>query len=175
MSILNRFPNRDEILPVYAVGVTFIYSWAIIILIQDSLPRWSLYFNIFDILVLIAYILFSSFVESLFLISSTIVLYLLLPKKIFAERFILRGTILTTTFLGSIIYYYVNTQLESFVDYRWRVFFVISTLIMFFLGETIKSVSTLVVGFAEKCIIFLYIYIPLSLVAIVIVVLRNLR
>lgn len=173
---MNRLPGRNQIMPVYAAGVTILYSWAVIIAIRDSLFNWVLYFNTIEILHLAAYVMAGAFVESLLLIAALIAISLILPQKLFAEKFVLRGTILTITFLGSIMYYYTQTPLgEALMDiYKWGASFAISAITLTLAAEYIPAGGRIVELIADRCLVFLYIYLPISFISVIVVVITNL-
>ena len=175
LNILKRFPAQKDFVPVLAVGVTILFSWAIISSAQDVITNWSLYFNVVDILSLYAYILVSALIESCILISALLIISLILPPKLFLDRFLLRGTILTVTFLGSIMYLYSQTLTSGILERitTWFWFFMITTLIFLVLGESIQVIARFFELIADRCMIFLYIYLPASLISIFILILRN--
>jgi len=175
MAFVKRFPKWDEIIPVLAVGVTILFSWSIIASAKDLINNWGLYFGVADLLSLFAYVIAGAFLESLLVMAALLIISLILPKKIFAGKFVLRGTILTITFLGSIIYLYSKTLTYGIYGNlnKWGEFFAVSTLIFFVFGEFFPAVSKVIEFIADRCIIFLYIYLPLSFISIIAVVLRN--
>ena len=173
---MNRLPNRNQLLPVYAVGVTILYSWAIIVTIRSSLFTWVLYLNVPEILTLVAYILAGAFLESLLLIAALTIFSVLLPSKLLTEKFILRGTILTITFLSSIMFYYTQTPLgEALVDiYKWVLFFTVSTVGFLLAAENIQTIKNTVELIADRAMVFLYIYLPISIISVIVVIIRSL-
>jgi hypothetical protein len=176
MSLLNRFPQKEQIVSVYAVGVTILYSWAIFNTIESFTVNWFLYFNGSDILVLVSYILAGSFLESIFLIGILLFISFILPTKILTDRFALRGTILTITFLGSIMFLYTKTSAFGILENitLWGLFFITTTLVFIFLGERFYIVHKIVEAMADRCTIFLYIYLPISFLSMFIILIRNL-
>ncbi len=175
LALLNRLPKIEQITPVYSVGVTILFSWAIVTTIEVAINNWALYFGVADILSLFAYVMVGAFLESLLLISSLLMLSFILPQKIFGIKFVLRGTILTITFLGFIMYYYTQTPMgEALANInKWGMFFVI-TFVLLAIGESIKIVERFVRLMADRFIVFLYIYLPISFASIVIIIVRNL-
>ncbi len=90
MALLNRLPKIEQITPVYSVGVTILFSWAIVTTIEVAINNWALYFGVADILSLFAYVMAGAFLESLLLISSLLMLSFILPQKIFGNKFVLQ-------------------------------------------------------------------------------------
>ena len=54
-------------------------------------------------------------------------------------------------------------------------FFAASSLILSILAEKIKIVRAAIETIADRCTVFLYIYLPLSLLALIVIVIRNLN
>jgi len=175
MSLLNRFPKREQVIPVYAVGVTILYFWALLNAIRDLLSNWSLYLSVAEILGLFSYILAGTFLESFVLIFSLLFVSFILPQKLITDKFVVRGSILTITFLGSIIYLYTLTLSSGVLENidKWGIFFVSFTFVLMLLGELSRFVSKVVESLADRCIIFLYFYLPLSFVSMVFIFVRN--
>jgi len=175
LNINKRFPTHKDLVPVFAVGVTILFSWAIISSAQEVITNWSLYFNMPDILSIYAYILTGALIESCILISALLIISLILPSKLFLDRFILRGTILTMTFLGSIMYLYSQTLTSGILGMitTWFWFFMASTMILLVLSESIPVIARFFELIADRCTIFLYIYLPISLISVFVVIIRN--
>ncbi len=173
--MLKRFPKIDQIIPVYAVGVTILFSWAVINTVKDVISKWGLYFGVADILSLFAYVMAGAFLESLLLIFFLLMISFILPQKLFVNKFVLRGTVLIISFLATIMYYYTQTPMGEALENTSKlgVFFIL-TLILMALGESIQFVDRFVNSLADRCVIFLYIYLPLSFVSILTVIFRNL-
>ena len=173
--MLNRFPKRDQIVPVYAVGVTILFSWSIITTVKEILSNWSLYFNVVDILGLFSYVMAGAFLESLLLIMFLLAACFILPKKLLLDKFTFRGTTLVISILVTIMYYYTQTPLGDSLENMSRLglFFVLA-LFLVMLGELFQVVDRLVKHIADSCIIFLYIYPPISFLSILTIIFRNL-
>jgi hypothetical protein len=173
--LMKRLPKREQIISVYAVGVTILYFWATLNAIKDLLSNWSLYLSVSEILGLFSYIMAGTFLESLLLIFVLLLISFILPQKIFAEKFVVRGSILTITFLSSIIYLYQLTLTFGILENinKWGIFFVSVTFILALLGELSQFFARIVESIADRCIVFLYIYLPISLISIIVIFARN--
>ncbi len=175
MSLLNRFPKREQIISVYAVGVTILYFWAALNAIKDFISNWSLYLDVYEMLGLFSYIMAGTFLESLLLIFVLLFISFILPQKVFADKFTLRGTILTITFLCSIMYLYQLTLTFGILENigKWSIFFASFTFMFMLLGELNQFVARIVELIADRCIVFLYIYPPISLISLIFIFVRN--
>ncbi len=175
MSLLNRFPKWEQIISVYAVGVTILYSWGFLAAIKELIRNWSLYLGVSDLLGMFAYILAGTFLESLLLIFALLLISFILPRIIFADRFILRGTILTITFLSSVIYLYKLMLPYEVLENinKWSIFFASFTILLMVLGESSQFIARSIESIANRCIVFLYIYLPVSFISIIVILVRN--
>jgi hypothetical protein len=176
MSFLERLPKKEEIISVYGVIITILYSWAIFSSLMDLSRNWSLYFNVSDIFSLFAYIIFAAFVESLIFIAIPVFIYFIMPQPLVNGNFILYGTIITATLSGVLINLQLNIMTFNFLEYALTYVilpFIASTIVILFLSRK-RIVREVLEKLAERCTVFLYVYLPLSLLSIIVVVVRNL-
>ncbi|MBL8103290.1 MAG: hypothetical protein JNM02_12220 [Anaerolineales bacterium] len=175
MSLLKRFPEKGQIVSVYAVGAAILYSWAILKAIQEFAKNWSLHLSVSEILGLFSYTLAGTFFESVLFLAALLLISFILPKKIFANKFVLRGSILTITFLGSIIYLYTQTFTYALLDNigEWGVSFVSFTFFLMLLGELNEFVARIIQSIADRCTVLLYIYLPVSFISMIVIFIRN--
>ena len=172
---MNRLPNKNQIISVYAVGVTILFSWAAIVTIRDSLFNWVLYFNTLELLTLTAYVMAGAFLESLVMIGALLLIAFILPRAWLTDKFIVRGSILIIAFLGAIMFYYTQTPLgEALVNvYKFPLAFGFGTLILVLAAKYLKPVEAALELIAERCTVFLYLYMPISVISVIVVVFRN--
>lgn len=180
MAFLNRFPKLQQIIPVYALGATLLYSWTLFKATKDFSANWSLFLNVGDILGLLSYMLVGNFLESLLVICVLLLLSFLLPQNILANKFNIRGSILIMTFLCSIMVFYIRSDIQLVPNMGvgninwWIVMFAISALILLGVGEWFQKFGKLVESLSDRCIIFLYFYLPLTFLSMVAIIFRNL-
>jgi hypothetical protein len=176
--VLNRLPDSQSIRSVFAVIVTLVYSWTLFVSFHQ-LPSWLFYLNIGEILSLYAYSFAIDLLDSLLLL----VLVLLLEMTVFIlankEKFQSRAITIVVTLLGSLM-----LRLSLFPAYEdvgvfvsgeliwWALTFLLGLALILVVQKT-GPIRNLLNGFASRAVVFLYIYIPLSFIALVIVVFRN--
>lgn len=179
MPLLNRIPKIHQIAPVYAVGVALLYSWTIYNTMRAFSTNWGMFLGMDDVLGLIAYMLVGDFLESLLWIGILLGLCFLLPGSLLKDKFILRGSILTVTFLGSIMVFYLQLSDNLFVDFvlkninKWITLFTVSTIVFLTAVELIKPFGEVIKSLADRFIVFLYLYLPLTFLAILVIIFRN--
>jgi hypothetical protein len=173
----NRIPSIQEIIPVYAVVSFIIYGWTSVMFFW-KLPSYSDFLTPAEIFGALSYSVFTNLIESLILISGLLCLYALLPPRYFRNTFTAFGSIATTIFLVSIMLYqrhYANARLDYTSGIRfWAIVTMIAILLFIFVTAKINFVRTAIVSIADRMVIFLYIFIPLSVICVLDVIIRNL-
>lgn len=180
MSIFReRLPQRWEILYVYGGVVFVIYSWAIRGFLYQ-LSSLRLYHNLGEIFGVFSYLMAFALLESLVIMSGLIVVGFILPGKWFREGFAYKGFL--TTLVAGIVMIKLHFYLFSlnytippgnviYLGTGIAIVVLISLLLVF---QNFPQLQRFLLAFQERLQVFLYIYIPLGIVGLAIVVLRNL-
>ena len=164
-------------MPVYAVIVFMVYTWTIYTFIR-YLPYWLNFLNVSEILAIFSYAMLSDFFESLGILCLLLGFCIVLPAKILREAFVARGTLVILCLLSTtIIYLNYYAKIGS------------STLLLFILCSLVVIAATMILSFvsaknrvimlgvewlSNNTIIFLYIYIPITILSLVNILFRNL-
>lgn len=177
MILLIRLPKKENIVQVYAVIVVLFYSWTIITSFKDLSTNWLLYFNIADMVSLFAYSLIGAFLESLVSIFALLLIGFILPFRRFNENFVLYGSILSFALAGSLIHLYSQTLTFGILDKVgiWAAVFLGTVIALMSLGKIFPVIGRIVQSIAERLVVFLYIYLPLTAISILIVLVRNIN
>lgn len=171
---MNRLPKWPQVAAAFAVIVLAIYSWTIFWFLW-KLPGWLFFLSVGEILTIFAYSMTVNFLESLLVLAMPLGLSLVLPRKWFSDVFVTRSVLVTLSALGYAAY--LLTQFQSREDYPGGivrlipVVFLASLVLAFLLGK-IKIVVKAIDFFAEQATIFLYIFIPVSLVCGAVILVR---
>lgn len=174
--LANRFPKPQEIISVYAVGVAILYTFTLFAAFNDFSRNWVLYLSITDILSIFAYMITGAFFESLLVITALLFVGFILPPKILQGRFILYGVIMIVTFLGSLtLRDGTLVGISDILKNSRMVFtsFAVSTFVFAALGEFFTGIRKIIELIADRCVILLYVYMPLSLISVIVIVFRN--
>ena len=130
-----------------------------------------------EILGVLAYALVTDLLESLTVILAPILGSLVLPRRWFQESFVARGTALVMSGLGYMIY--VAYQFKSKDDYPslslkpWSLALALAAiLVIVALAGRIPVVRRVLEGLADRATVFLYLTIPLSVAALLIMLVR---
>ena len=175
MDISSRIPKQKEIAPVYAIIVLMIYGWTIL-KFNYNLPGWLFFLNLGEIMSVFAYSMTTTLFESLLVLFGVITTAVILPRKWFAETFVSRGASLSLLVLGLMMY--IADQFTTKENYpaeliRWTpAILVLIALVVYAIGR-VQLARKIIEVFADRAIIFLYISIPISLVSLIAVLIRN--
>jgi len=176
LDISSRLPSRDKIIPVYAVIVVMVYTWTIL-RYYYNIPAWLGFLNLGDLLGIYAYSTATNFLESLVVLAGIILFSMVLPRRLFLDAFVARGSalaILVLALMMTIAEQFNTKQFYPAELIRWTPAIMAAILVVvYFLGNVVflrKAIEFI----ADRAIIFLYITIPVSVLAILVVLLRNL-
>jgi hypothetical protein len=170
-----RVPPWQDLVPVFAVCVLITFSWSIIWFLY-KLPSWLSFLSGWSILAILAYGLVFAFLESVAFLLFLVILAILLPRQWLGVAFKTYGTliILMLTFWLGLIQSLSTLRLWSDVRLMTGLFMVLTTVVIAsILVRRSTRLCTAISTLAERSTILLYVYIPLSVVSLVIVVARN--
>jgi hypothetical protein len=176
LAFFNRFPKVAQLAPVYALTVLLVYGWTIMWFFW-KLPSWLFFMTIGEILGVVAYAMAMNLLESLCVLLIPILLSVALPQKWFYDRFVARGAALALLLLGYAMFFITRLQIEegypkSLLLWSVLALFVIALLV--YLVGKVPIVCKLLETLSDRAIVFLYLFIPISLVSFLVVIFRNL-
>jgi hypothetical protein len=176
LAIFKRFPTWGQVAPVYAVIVLMVYAWTLVWFFW-KLPSWLFFLNAGEIALALTYSLATNLLESLAVLCAPLVMSLALPKKWFYDLFVARGAALAISGLAYMMY--LANQFKTKDDYpsitlkHWTVgLAMVGILLIVYLAGRLNLFRKVIELVADRAIIFLYISLPLSLVALVVVLFR---
>jgi hypothetical protein len=172
----SRLPKRVEIAPVYAACVFPIFSWSIVWFFQ-KMPGWLPYLSLTKVLSILAYGQAFALFESALLLLLLILPATVLPARFFRDRFTAQAsTIAFTLTFWAIVFQIINTTTEVWAPGRlslWAVLLLASLVILCALVRRSGRLAQITTAVAERLTVFLYIYVPLGLLGLAVVVARN--
>ena len=154
-----------------------VYTWTLFTSFW-KLPSWLFFLQAGEILSIYAYAFVVNFVESLLLLMIVLLPALLLPRAWWADTFIPRAFALILIVLGSAA---LHMSLYRTPDTRavfisgqllWWIGTLLPALLLTWVAGRVKWIRSALENMADRFVIFLYIYLPLTLVALLIVVAR---
>jgi hypothetical protein len=176
LAISRRFPGWGQIAPVYAVIVLILYTWTILWFFW-KIPSWLLFMNIQELLSAFAYALATNLLESLAVLSALILASMILPGRWFKDLFVARGAMLAAAGLGWMIF--VANQFKIKADYPgWLIdlspLVLVGIILLVVAAGAIPSVRRTIEALAVRLTVFLFLSIPLSVLALFIVGIQSL-
>jgi len=178
-SLSARLPSREQILPVFAVTVFIVFTWTLYRMFW-YIPSWLGDFDMLGVLSISAYVLVFAFLESAVIFGILLLIVILLPSKYFKDTFIPTGCTLMTIIGFSafllqrkmkIIYKLEFWQLILYPILLLASIFVLIFILSWFY-QRFEFLARIVNAIAERMTVFLYIYIPLSVLSFVYLLLR---
>lgn len=169
----SRFPYFNQILPVYGVIVLLLYGWTIYTLLWN-LPAWILFRTASDIAITFCYGMAVDFLESILFLFLITALAVILPKTWMRGDFVFMGSIFSIGVLGGIMHIIATGKLHGSITYYPLVIAVVIFLIRI-AGLRFPVIRQLIEDFAGRCIIFIYLSLPVSVISLFIVLFRNLQ
>jgi hypothetical protein len=174
-----RLPQRVEILYVFGGVVFLIYSWSIRGFLYQ-LSSLRLYHTLGEIFGVFAYLMAFALLESLVLMGGLIAIGFILPAKWFREGFTYKGFI--TTLVAGIAMIKLHYYLFS-LDYAMPPMNVIYLgtaialgilIALIWIFQNFPQLQRFLLALQERLQVFVYLYIPLGILGLTVVVLRNL-
>jgi hypothetical protein len=114
--------------------------------------------------------------ESILVLLVPVILAIILPKKWFYDQFITKGNYLILLSLGYLMLFYgdlINDILSPWALLQKILIIGFVILALTFLFDKIGFLNKLVQEFSNRAIIFLYIWIPISIISLLVVLVRN--
>jgi hypothetical protein len=175
LSFIKRIPTLEQIAPVYAVIVVMIYSWTLLRFFW-RLSSWFYFSSLGEIAVIFNYMIAVNFFESLFVLIAPVIMSLFLPSRWFYNNFTAKGSLLVVLGLGYFMYFdnHLNSQTPFPLDlvYITPIIGGAILVIVFLLGS-LQFINKILYEVTNRLIIFLYISIPVSILSLLVVLIRN--
>lgn len=172
-----RLPTRRELLLVFAACAFPVYTWTIVAFLQ-KLPSWLLFLGTWQLLGALAYTQLSAFVESVLLLLAAVGLALLLPRRLFSDKFVAQGGMVALVTGAWAIALQLNekTVVRSFTlttILAWIALLLVPMALLYLLIHLSTRVQRVVESVVDCPVVLLYAYLPLTVVGIIIVAVRN--
>jgi len=170
--IFKRIPQPKHLSSVYGLIVMLTYGWSIYRFLWN-LPSWVKFLTINEISVILAYTFVTNLIESLLILIGLVIVAAVLPAKWLQDDFIVRGGLSVFYLLGFVMF--VSYNLISFDQLinNYLIRGVIDFVFLHFVIGYVGPLQSFIYSIADRATIFLYIYIPLSILSLIFVLIRN--
>lgn len=173
--MLKRFPSIADILPVYALISSLFYGWSVVVFAW-KLPGWLFFLTSGEIAVIFSYEFVTNLSESLFVMVPLILLAGILPPRVLKEAFVSRGSAIALGMIGSmmiVVRLSVANKLGPPAYWpAWLLGAVLVSIMLAWITSRVIFVARALAWLADRLIVFLLILIPLSVVALIVVLAR---
>jgi len=177
-NLKTRLPDRRSIIGVYATAAFLVYSWTLLASFW-KVPSWMFFLKIGEILSVYAYSFAIDFAESVLLLLVMLLVGLLLPKRWWNDQFIPKSGLWIIVILTSIMLrLYTNRAPEYWEDFvynqgAWWGYTVLLGGVLSTLFSRIDWLRRGLESLVDRLVVFLYIYMPLTVISIIVVLVRN--
>jgi hypothetical protein len=161
---------------VYAIIVLIIYSWTILWFLW-KLPTWRIFLTASEIVGVLAFSMATVLVESLIALGIPVVAGLCLPRRWFGDVFVARGGSLAAAALGYMMF--LGDQLKYEMEYpklaldAWLLALPLAAIVLIvYAAGRLGWLRRIIESLAERATIFLFLMLPLSVIAIFVLVIR---
>ncbi len=168
------FPARHEILLVLGAALFVIHSWSLNTFIY-KVPSFLLYMNLGQIGTVFAYMMAFAFLESLLVTSGLVVTSALLPRSWYRDGFHYKGflTLLVGTISAIFLQDSLNNQYPGATSLLiWVSLTLLSLIALLLLVHFVESLRKFIIFIAEQVSVMLYLYLPIGLVSLLIIIWR---
>ncbi len=175
MNVASRIPSLKQLAPVYSVIVVVIYGFSMQRFFW-RVPSLINYSTIGQVGVIFSYMAVVNLLESLIIVFVPIAFSVILPGKWFFEQFVAKSILLVSLGLGYLGYIssHINTEEEfPYPLFKWAPLVFILILALVFLLARIKFLTKILEWLAEQLEVFLLLSLPISAMALVVVLIRN--
>jgi hypothetical protein len=174
----SKLPTKRESVLLFAACAFLVYNWAMVVYFWE-VPGWQKYLGAWDIVSILAYVLACALVESALVFSALILLRVVLPAKITRERFVAKGTMML--FMNALWAAMLHLMILSEQILTWSLgryllvalVYLLSVVFSWAFAHLSQFFAGLIEAFADRLTVFLYLYVPLSVFSILVVIGRN--
>ena len=172
-----RIPEKRNIATVFAVAMFLVYTWTLFTSFW-KLPSWLFFLEVGDILSIYSYAFLVNFIESVMLVCLVLLPGLVLPRRWWLDTFVSRGFVFILVLLGSALLHLTlyrtpdTRDLFVYGQFGWWVGTGIAAVFLTWIAGKAAWICRALESTAERFLIFMYVYLPLTIFAILFVIAR---
>ena len=164
----------------FAACAVPVHTWTTL-LYFNQMPGWLVYLSTWDLIGTFAYVQMLALIESLTILLIMVLLAAILPARLFRKQFVAQGSVLAFLHLGWAIVIHLTGIKPWLSGNPWQskkflvgiTAYLALVIVSYVLVVRYKRVQELVASFAERLLVLLYVYLPMGLFGIAIVIARN--
>ncbi|HTP02506.1 MAG TPA: hypothetical protein VMJ64_14120 [Anaerolineales bacterium] len=182
----SRLPARRDILGVFSAVLFVVFGWSIRGFLY-KIPAFALYFGLGTNLAILCYMFAFALIESILVTGTLVVVAAILPPGVFRQGFSYKGFIVVLVASVAMILFEGYYQSAFFKDIMagndssippfvlGSVASLIALAALLWVAHVQPRVRRVAQYIVDQLSIFAYIYVPLGLLGLAVVILRNLR
>jgi hypothetical protein len=174
IALRKKIPPLHEVLALYATIVFLVYGWASVTFFW-KVPSWLYFLSLGEIAAILSYTFASSLLECTIILLIFLFASLVLPSRLLSDRFVVRGSIIIYVLTFWVALFNLNALIELPTRRDVISFGVIALLTVglgLMIADRISFVQRLLIGLGHRLTVFLFLWLPLSLVGIFVILLR---
>ncbi len=152
-----------------------LFAWALLWFFWN-IPSWTKFMTLGYLFATLSYPMSASFLESLTILILLLIPAMILPAAWFRDRFAARGAAVTLGLLGTIMLRDYLIVADYFFLKPLPIFWLtlsLSTALLLFLAVKFQRMEKALTLLAERLTIFLYIFVPVSVISLLVILVRN--
>ncbi len=172
-----RFPDKASIVNLFATAAFLVYGWTLYASFW-KVPSWIYFLRLNEIFSVYAYSFIVNFMESILLTLGLVLLGYFLSGNLWKDGFLAASVVMLIVFVGSALVHmrmYDDPNLRvSFISsqLRWWLVTVAIAFVASFISVRVAWLRRLLETLADRFTVFLYVYLPLTVLSLGIVIAR---
>jgi hypothetical protein len=173
-----KLPTKRESVLLFAACAFLVYGWTIVVYFWE-VPGWQKYLGAWDIATIFAYALTSALLESLILSLGFVLLRVILPAPVFRNRFVAKAAMMVS--MNALWAILLHLMILSDEILTWTlgryilcaVVYLLSLVFSWAFVHLSEFFAGHIEGLVDRMTVLLYVYVPLGVFGMLIVIVRN--
>ncbi len=176
LSVRRRFPERQAMLDVFYVCILIVEAWALFNLLRE-IPALRYRETAWDMVGIIAIVQLIALVESLVVAATLVTAAAILPSAWFRQHFVTQATLsLLVSAIWAILIHYTPQPMTTWSQGQlglWAGLYLLSLIGVNVALRWFTKLETMIDGLVQNGTLLAQVYLSFSLLALVIVIIRN--
>ena len=175
-----RLPAWGDLFSVLAFTSFLVYGRMLFVFVW-KVPSWLMFLTTDRILSILSYGLVFSFLESAGYVLFLALVCFVLPARWFKQEFVVRGVWMMAIWLVSWNIFFIRMsslgldgglQVLAYL-YPWLIATLMLVIVFYLLSVRVRPLKNVGIWIADRTLIFLFVFLPASLIGLLVVLVRN--